>query len=95
MGSLSNAWGDPVAMPAALLQAHQQVDRTVDRCDRPEPFPSDRHRVEYLLAVYELLIDPLVVAAKPPPAKEGCYCRRHKSVLKFRECAGQAGGFPA
>jgi hypothetical protein len=27
----------------------------VDRCYRPEPFPSDRHRVEYLFALYEQL----------------------------------------
>jgi hypothetical protein len=39
---------DPLTMPAPLLKAHQQLDRTVDRCYRPEPFPSDRHRVEYL-----------------------------------------------
>jgi hypothetical protein len=30
-------------MPAPLLKAHQQLDRAVDRCHRPEPFPSDRH----------------------------------------------------
>jgi hypothetical protein len=29
-----------------MLQAHQDLDRAVDRCYRPEPFPSDRHRVE-------------------------------------------------
>jgi hypothetical protein len=42
-------------MPAPLLKAHQQLDRAVDRCYRPEPFPSDRHRVEYLFALYEQL----------------------------------------
>jgi hypothetical protein len=26
---------------------------------RPEPFPSDRHRVEYLFALYEQLTTPL------------------------------------
>jgi hypothetical protein len=35
-----------------------------DRCYRPEPFPSERHRVEYLFALYEQLIAPLVAAAK-------------------------------
>ena len=39
----------PLTMLAPLLQAHQQLDRAVDRCYRPEPFPSDRHRVEYHL----------------------------------------------
>jgi hypothetical protein len=37
---------DPLMMPAPLLKAHQALDRAVDRCYRPEPFPSDRHRVE-------------------------------------------------
>jgi hypothetical protein len=35
------------------------------RCYRPEPFPSDRHRVEYLFALYEQLTAPLVAVAKP------------------------------
>jgi hypothetical protein len=56
---------DPLTMPAPLLKAHQQLDRSVDRCYRPEPFPSDRHRVEYLFALYEQLTAPLVAAAKP------------------------------
>ena len=37
----------------------------MDRCSRPEPFPSDRHRVEYLFALYEQITAPLVAAAKP------------------------------
>ena len=56
---------EPLAMPPPLLKAHQQLDRAVDRCYRPEPFPSDRHRVEYLFALYEQLTAPLVAAAKP------------------------------
>ena len=55
---------DPVAMPAPLLKAHQELDRAVDRCYRPEPFASDRHRVEYLFALYEKITAPLVVAAR-------------------------------
>jgi hypothetical protein len=56
---------DPLTTPTPLLKAHQQLDRAVDRCYRPEPFPSDRHRVEYLFALYEQLTTPLVAAAKP------------------------------
>lgn len=56
---------DPLAMPAPLLQAHQQLDRAVDRCYRKEPFPSERHRVEYLFALYEKITVPLVSAARP------------------------------
>ena len=54
---------DPLTMPAPLLTAHQGLDRAVERCYRPEPFPSDRHRVEYLFALYENLTAPLVAAA--------------------------------
>jgi hypothetical protein len=56
---------DPLMMPAPLLKAHQELDRAVDRCYRPDPFPSDRHRVEYLFALYEKITAPLVAAAKP------------------------------
>jgi hypothetical protein len=52
-------------MPAPLLKAHQQLDRAVNRCYRPEPFLSDRPRVEYLFALHEKLTTPLVAAAKP------------------------------
>jgi hypothetical protein len=56
---------DPVAMPGELAKAHAALDRAVDRCYRKEPFPSDRHRVEYLFALYEKITAPLVAAAKP------------------------------
>jgi hypothetical protein len=49
---------DPLAMPPVLLQAHQDLDRAVDRCYRPKPFPGDRYRVEYLFALYEKLTAP-------------------------------------
>ena len=73
---------DPLAMPAPLLKAHQQLDRAVDRCYRPEPFPSDRHRVEYLFALYEQLTAPLVAAAKPA-RKARKTQRRHKRDLNW------------
>ena len=56
---------DPLIMPGVLLKAHQALDRAVDRCYRPDPFPSERHRVEYLFALYEKITVPLVAAAKP------------------------------
>ena len=55
----------PLAMPAKLAKSHQALDRVVDRCYRSEAFPSDRHRVEYLFALYEKITAPLLVAAKP------------------------------
>jgi hypothetical protein len=56
---------DPLTMPAPLLKAHQELDRAVDRCYRPEAFDSDRQRVEFLFALYEKITAPLVAAARP------------------------------
>ena len=67
---------DPLTMPAPLLKAHQQLDRAVDRCYRSEPFPSDRHRVEYLFAFHEKLTAPLVPATEPARNR-----RRPRAIL--------------
>lgn len=53
---------DPVAMPPKLVKAHADLDKAVDRCYRPDPFPSDRHRVEFLFTLYEQLTAPLAVS---------------------------------
>ena len=58
---------DPLLMPPALLRAHQQLDRAVDRCYRAEPFPTDQARVEFLFVLYERLIEPLL--PPPPPSR--------------------------
>ena len=55
---------DPDLMPVNLRKAHQVLDRAVDRLYRRSPFPSDRERVEHLLALYEKMIAPLS-APKP------------------------------
>ena len=54
----------PDLMPAPLRQAHQRLDRAVDRLYRRAAFRSERERVEYLLALYERMVAPLD-AAKP------------------------------
>ena len=51
---------DPLAMPPALVKAHVQLDRAVDLCYRPQPFATDRHRVEHLFALHEKLTAPLM-----------------------------------
>ncbi len=56
---------EPLTMPPALVKAHANLDRAVDRCYRPQPFDSDRQRVEHLFALYEKLTAPLI-----PPAKK-------------------------
>lgn len=56
---------DPLTMPPALVKAHADLDRAVDRCYRNEPFTSERQRVEFLFALYEKITAPLIAAAKP------------------------------
>ncbi|MDX9868461.1 MAG: class I SAM-dependent DNA methyltransferase [Kiritimatiellia bacterium] len=55
---------DPVSMPAELAKAHAELDRAVERCYRPEPFASERQRVEFLFALYERYTAPLLPAEK-------------------------------
>ena len=56
---------DPLSIPPALVKAHADLDRAVDLCYRPQPFTSERQRVEYLFALYEQLTAPLLpIAAK-------------------------------
>ena len=40
---------DPLTMPVGLLKAHHALDKAVDKAYRPQPFPSERHRIEYLI----------------------------------------------
>jgi hypothetical protein len=56
---------DPLAMPPGLVKAHGELDRAVDVCYRPQPFSSERQRVEYLFGLYEQLTAPLLPAARP------------------------------
>ena len=49
-------------MPPELLRAHAELDRAVEKCYRPEPFHSDRERVEFLFSLYEKLTAPLLPA---------------------------------
>jgi hypothetical protein len=44
---------DPNTMPPALVKAHQQLDKAVDLCYRPQPFTSEAKRIEFLFELYE------------------------------------------
>ena len=44
---------DPNTMPPVLVKAHQQLDKAVDLCYRPQPFVSESKRIEYLFELYE------------------------------------------
>jgi hypothetical protein len=61
LGTLADLY-DPLSMPPALAKAHADLDRAVEKCYRPEPFDSDRQRVEFLFALYEKLTAPLLPA---------------------------------
>jgi len=61
LGTLADLY-DPLSMPPALAKAHAELDRAVEKCYRPEPFDSDRQRVEFLFALYEKLTAPLLPA---------------------------------
>ena len=50
---------DPLAMPKDLVNAHKKLDRAVDVCYRPQKFPDERRRIEYLFEVYEKITEPL------------------------------------
>jgi hypothetical protein len=43
----------PRTIPPELLKAHQKLDKAVDNCYRPQPFPQERNRIEFLFELYE------------------------------------------
>ena len=55
---------DPDLMPPGLRQAHQALDRAVDRLYRRGRFASDRERIEYLFTLYEKMREPLTSETK-------------------------------
>jgi hypothetical protein len=54
-----------------LAKAHTDLDRAVEKCYRPELFDSDRHRVEFLFALYEKLTTPLLPATSKRKSAKG------------------------
>jgi hypothetical protein len=62
---------DPLTMPAALVKAHAELDRAVDRCYRAQAFRSDRERVEHLFLLYERLVAPLLPATPRSRTRRG------------------------
>ena len=44
---------DQLAMPPALLKAHNELDKAVDLAYRPQPFTSEANRMVYLFELYE------------------------------------------
>ena len=65
---------DPDLMPNNLRQAHQALDRAVDRLYRRAGFTSEHERVKHLFTLYEKMIKPLKLDMKTKP-------KRRKSPL--------------
>lgn len=42
-----------LTMPPKLAKAHNELDKAVDLCYRPQPFPTEMSRIEYLFFLYQ------------------------------------------
>ena len=40
-------------MPPGLVKAHQELDKAVDLCYRPQPFINETKRIEFLFESYD------------------------------------------
>ena len=74
-------------MPPELLKAHTELDRAVEKCYRPEPFHSDRERVEFLFSLYEKLTAPLLPAMSKTKGK-----RAQSSSAPLKKLMGKTPG---
>jgi hypothetical protein len=60
----------PNTMPPVLLKAHQQLDKAVDLCYRPQPFPNETKRIEFLFELYDKYTAGLFVKEKKTGKKK-------------------------
>jgi len=51
---------DPLTMPPKLVKAHQELDKAVDLCYRPQEFKNETSRIEYLFDLYSQYTSPLL-----------------------------------
>ncbi|MBA3284392.1 MAG: class I SAM-dependent DNA methyltransferase [Nitrosopumilus sp.] len=55
---------DPNTMPPVLVKAHQQLDKAVDLCYRPQPFINEAKRIEFLFELYDKYTSGMFVREK-------------------------------
>jgi hypothetical protein len=60
---------NPLTMPPELVKAHQELDRVVDLCYRPNPFPNETTKIEIALdqiypIIYEIILDIIKIICK-------------------------------
>ena len=61
---------DPIAMPPKLFKAHQELDKAVDLCYRPQAFTNEAARVAYLFDLYNEYTMPLLKIEKKTKSKK-------------------------
>ncbi|MDC1361940.1 class I SAM-dependent DNA methyltransferase [Crocinitomicaceae bacterium] len=61
---------DPLAMPPKLVKAHQDLDKAVDLCYRPQAFMNETARIEYLFDLYNEYTMPLLKEEKKSKKKK-------------------------
>ena len=61
---------DPNTMPPVLVKAHQQLDKAVDLCYRPQVFLNETKRIEFLFELYDKYTAGLFVKEKPGKKKK-------------------------
>lgn len=61
---------DPNTMPPVLVKAHQQLDKAVDLCYRPQPFINETKRIEFLFELYDKYTAGLFVKEKKNKKKK-------------------------
>jgi hypothetical protein len=66
--SLSDLY-DPLTMPAALIKAHNELDKAVDLAYRPQAFTSEANRMVFLFELYEKYTADLFTREKPKKKK--------------------------
>ena len=54
----------PLTMPPKLVKAHQELDKAVDNCYRPQAFSNETSRIEYLFELYNQYTAPLLTKKK-------------------------------
>ena len=60
---------DPLTMPPKLVKAHQQLDKAVDLCYRPQAFTTETARIEFLFELYNEYTAPLLKEEKKKKKK--------------------------
>jgi hypothetical protein len=60
---------EPLLSPTSLLQAHNALNRAVDRCYRAQSFKSDTDRISFLFELYDKYTTALIPASHPGPKR--------------------------